>query len=335
MRITRDTLLKYARNTVTQRVDTDRSLVCVYLTGSLLQENPLLGGTTDIDLIFVHDSEPPVKREISRVGDEIHLDITHLSQLAFDNTRQVRVDPWLGSFLCYNPLPLYDTRHWFEFTQASVCAQFNQPENILKRALPQAETARQFWLDLHARADDIHEPDKVLIYLKALEKAANSIACLSSAPLTERRFMLFFPSRADAIGRPGLAGGLVDLIMSQPIPKEDWQEFLDNWLKCLTNIGELKDCPAHLSSHRRSYFEGAVRDLIPEHPEAALWVLLRTWTLALCCLPKDTQNRQSWHNLLERVELDEDHFAERINSLDTYLDIVEETLELWANQKGI
>ena len=131
MRITREALLKLARNTVDLRTRLDRHLVCVYLTGSLLSNEPLLGGTTDIDLVFVHDSEPPVAREVERVSDEVHLDIAHFSQMVFQHPRSLRLDPWLGGYLIENPVVLYETQHWFEFTQASVAAQFNRPETIL------------------------------------------------------------------------------------------------------------------------------------------------------------------------------------------------------------
>jgi hypothetical protein len=44
MRITTETLLKIARDTVAQRTRSDRSLLAIYLTGSLLESEPLLGG---------------------------------------------------------------------------------------------------------------------------------------------------------------------------------------------------------------------------------------------------------------------------------------------------
>jgi hypothetical protein len=44
MRITRDLLLKAARDSAAQRLRADRRLVCIFLTGSLLQKDPLLGG---------------------------------------------------------------------------------------------------------------------------------------------------------------------------------------------------------------------------------------------------------------------------------------------------
>ncbi len=54
MRITPEILQKLARDTVAQRTRSDRDVVAVYLQGSLLRDDPLLGGTADIDLFFIH-----------------------------------------------------------------------------------------------------------------------------------------------------------------------------------------------------------------------------------------------------------------------------------------
>ena len=136
MRVTRDTLMKIAHNTASQYSANDRSLVCIYLSGSLLSDTPLLGGTADIDLICVHNQEPRNRREVVRLTDDIHLDVAHLPLSIYYQPRHLRLNPWVGSYLIADPIMLYDTRHWFEFTQASVAAQFNQPENVLGGCVP-------------------------------------------------------------------------------------------------------------------------------------------------------------------------------------------------------
>ena len=242
MRITRETLLKLAKDTAKLRAQLDRSLVCIYLTGSVLNSEPLLGGTTDIDLVLIHDGEPAVKREVSRLSNEIHLDIAHLPQALFQQTRQLRLDPWVGSFLCYNPLLLHESHHWFEYTQASVCAQFRQPDYTVRRARPLAEDARQTWFDLQ-ESEDGWKPGSIALYFKALEQAANAIACLTGPPLPERRFMLQFPQRAEAVGRPHLADGLVELLLPQSPPEENWPGLFESWKKALAEASKLADCP--------------------------------------------------------------------------------------------
>ena len=75
MRINRSMLLKIAKDTVERYVSSDRTLLAVYLQGSLLGDSPLIGNTADIDLFFIHTDGGEVEREIIRVSDEVHLDI--------------------------------------------------------------------------------------------------------------------------------------------------------------------------------------------------------------------------------------------------------------------
>jgi hypothetical protein len=308
MRITRETLLKAAKDWTAARLRQDRNVVCVYLTGSLLGEEPLLGGTTDIDLIFVHPNDPEKPREIVRLTDDVHIDVAHLSQSVFHQPRHLRLDAWVGSYLCAGPLMLHDTQHWFEFTQASAFSQFFRPENVMERSRPAADAARQTWLELHSLtgAPDAHAR---WAYLKALENAANAIAVLNGPPLTERRFLLQFPQRAQAVGRPGLAGGLVDLFMPEKPDAETWQMW-------------------------QLYYERAADALFSDHPEAAVWMLLRTWTLTLTSLPEDSSLLIAWENACLSCGLGGSEFNHRLASLDTYLDSVEETLDIWAQQNG-
>ena len=88
MRITRETLLKIARDTAAQRARASRDILCIYLTGSLTTDQPLLGGVTDIDLIIVHGSEPPVEREVLRLKFQNGLsyaEISRVTQLTVSN----------------------------------------------------------------------------------------------------------------------------------------------------------------------------------------------------------------------------------------------------------
>jgi len=99
MRITRDLLLSLARDNAAKMAARDRSLVCAYIVGSLLREDPFLGEVTDIDLVCVHDKEIKQSREIVRVNADIHLDVTHLPQSLFEDTQTLRADPWIGGTL--------------------------------------------------------------------------------------------------------------------------------------------------------------------------------------------------------------------------------------------
>ncbi len=90
MRITNSMLHKFAQETVSQRVRTEPDLHAAYLTGSLLGESPLLGGTTDIDLVLVHKYQAPVEREVQALTPEVSLDIYHKTKIEYDEHRQFR-----------------------------------------------------------------------------------------------------------------------------------------------------------------------------------------------------------------------------------------------------
>nr|MCJ7625481.1 hypothetical protein [Anaerolineaceae bacterium] len=334
MRITNELLLKIAKQIAAQLVRKHKQLVCVYLTGSLLTDEPLLGQTTDVDLFVIHSGEPPQPREVFPFTDEVHIDIAHLSQSIFHQPRNLRVHPWLTPFLCLNPICLYDIQHWFEFTQAGACAQSNLPDYVLQRARTLAEDARALWFDLKTSSYE-KDSERLLVYLKSITQSANAIVTLTSAPLTERRFLVQYPQRAEALGRPGLASGLVDLIMSQPVSNETWDSWLTHWEDAMDALSNQENCPQRLNPCRKPYYLNAASVLRNDHPEAALWPILRSWTLAVSLLPEKSPFCENWREACNILELGDNNFSENLKSLDVYLDVVEETLDIWAEKNGL
>ena len=334
MRITLEALHKAARESAERYARRDRSLVCIYLTGSLLGEEPLLGGTTDIDLIFVHSTLPPYPREIVRLTDEIHLDIAHLPQSVFQQPRRLRADNWIGSFLCANPIVLHDIGHWFEFTQASAGAQFDLPEYVLQRARLFSDQARQSWLDLQSQPAQA-TPQQIHQYLDILENASNAVSVLYGTPLTERRFLIQFSQRAQAAGRPGMAAGLADLIQDDPASLELIENLLENWRVAMQSAANREEKSPRLDPARLPYYERAVLALGEDSPAAALWLLLRTWTRAARAQSEDAAVLSGWQNACSRLGLSSAALPERLKAVDAYLDTVEETLDLWGKQYGV
>jgi hypothetical protein len=334
MRITLEALHKAARESAERYARRDRGLVCIYLTGSLLGSSPLIGGTTDIDLICVHTTLPAYPREIVRLTDEVHLDIAHLPQSYFQQPRRLRSDTWVGSYLCANPIVLHDIGHWFEFTQASAGAQFDLPEYILQRARAFSEAARRSWLEMQSQPPK-SSPAQIHQYLDILENAANAVSVLYGTPLTERRFLLNFSARAEAAGRPGMAAGLADLIQDEPLDESALLALLDDWRAALQAASAPSDAPARLRPARLPYYERAITAMAEESVPAALWLLLRTWTRAARALADEQAQVSQWQKACQQLAISAERLPERLSAVDAYLDTVEETLDLWGNQYGV
>lgn len=333
MRITPSMLNKIARDTVAERTRQDHSLLAIYLTGSLFSGEPLLGGTADIDLFFVHNDSVTPKREIQRLTDEVHLDIAHLGRDDYTQARTLRQHPWLG-YGIINCNIMFDPQHFMDFTQASVRGQFDQPENVLSRVQGQAEHARQIWLALHDRRGEA-QLKQVEDYLRAVGQAANAVACLSGLPLTDRRFMLQFPARAATVNRAGLYAGLVGLLGGSQIEAEQLRKWIDEWEQAYRAV-PADDVTPRLHPDRFAYYQRAFESLVgSDSPQDVLWPLLRTWLKAAKCLPADSAPLDAWSAAFTELGLFGPVFQERVSGLDAYLDNVEELLDEWGQARGI
>lgn len=333
MRINRDSLQRFAQETIARRAREDRSLTAVYLCGSFLEEEYYLGGTADVDLVFIHLDRPAVEREIVRLTDEVHLDISHQAEADYREARQLRVHPWMGPVLNACKV-MFDPHHFLDFTQASVRGQFNRADNVYERSRRRVEEARQIWF---AYQDGLSEvgPTEVLAYLRAVSHAANAIAGLLGAPLTERRFLLNYPQRTEAIGRAGLTAGLLGLLGAPNLEADSIAEWLPLWRNAYEAI-PVERTPARLHPQRRLYYQQAFEAMIgASKQEAVLYPLLRTWTMAVSFAAKDSPIYKEWSQALMFLGLLGVGFAERMRALDAYLDVVEETLENWARDNGV
>lgn len=332
MRINRNMLLKLANDTVEKYVSDDRSLLAVYLQGSLLGDAPLLGNTADIDLFFIHSDEIKVEREIIRVSDEVHLDISHHSHVLYRQPRELRVHPWLGPAI-YGCKIMYDPQHFIDFVQASVRGQFNNPENVISRVRRQAEHAREMWESFNSNPH-LPDPQDAFLYLRALEHAANAVSGLSGQNLTERRFLLDLPRRAEAVRKSGLYPGFLGLLGAPAVDAGNMRSWLPEWRNSYTAL-PAKAAPIRLHPHRLLYYERAL-DVMLDSQTAhdALWPLWHTWTHAICALPPETPHRSAWQKAGEQLGLLGATFAEKIEGFDAYLDLVEELLDAWARENG-
>ncbi len=333
MRITRNVLMKIVHDTIEQRTRADRSLLAIYLCGSLLGEDYLLGGTADIDLVVIHLDNPAQEREIVHLTDEVHLDIAHHLQKDYRQSRRLRLHPWLGPTL-FSCQSLYDPQHFLDFIQAGVRGQYDRSDYVVERARKLVEPARRLWLRT-MQSDQPPTAEVVLGYLKALRNAANAIASLSGPPLTERRFLLGFPARAEAINRPGLYPGILGLLGATNLEANVLETWLPAWKTAFQALGESK-APARLHPDRRAYYQQSIEALIQAgNWQVALWPLLHTWTLAVHTLGDRSEPAQPWQEAFTRLDLLGDGFAQRLEALDAYLDTVEEAIDSWARENGV
>lgn len=333
MRINRNMLLKLASDAVDRAVHDDRTVMAVYLQGSLLSDSPLIGNTADIDLFFIHRDEVKVEREIIRVSDEVHLDIAHHAHDLYRQPHELRLHPWLGPAI-YGCRIMYDPQHFIDFVQASVRGQFTDPQNVITRVRKQAEHARQMWEFFN---DHPHLPDAgdIALYLRALEHTAQAVAGLSGAFLTERRFLLELSGRVEAVHKPGLYLGFLGLLGASAVEPGKMAGWLPGWRSAYQAL-PMEAAPIRLHVHRLLYYERAIEELLNgETPHKGLWPLWRTWTDIICSLADNSPYHSAWQEAGGQLGLLGEAFFEKVRGLDAYLDQVEELLDTWGRENGV
>jgi len=335
MRVTRETLIRIAKETVQERAFNDRDIVAAYLTGSLVGEtDPMLGGTADIDLILVHASSPMLKRELVKLTPDFHLDIGHRAKAEFKSPREMRGAPWLG-YEMFAPMLLFEREKFFDFVQAALRAgnEFESPEMTLQRCRRLYNHGRQIWIDL----SDVNEksgPAEVAQYFKSLYHAANVVAELSGPPIQERRLLLDFPARADAAERPSLTAGLFGLIGAGGLDAEIVSAWLPAWKEAFTAASGNAKVDGRIHAARLNYYEKAIRAMLEsDHPSAALWPLMQTWSLAAKALPEEQNG--PWREACSTLGLAGAGFVERVEGLDHYLDELDILLDELAAANGL
>lgn len=334
MRITQDLLHKLAEDTVKTRKRSEPDLLSAYLTGSLLEDEPLLGGTTDIDLVLVHKFQIPTPRETVAVTPEVSLDIIHKLKEDYDPYRQLRQDPWLGYPLTRSNILLFDTDHWLEFIQSGVAADFHRGDNVLLRVNKMMSDGRAGWFSLRQDSPKDHTA-WLNQYLQILALSANAVTGLISAPLTTRRFLMTFTDRIQALGVPKVLAGFSGLLGATSELKPQLDKSLDGFNQDFQALSDLGNPPAKLSPCRRMYYYEAIRAIsgggAPEH---AVWPLLRTWLDVRLAATKPLPGDKAWESLLTALQLTPEHAEQKTEALDAYLDTIEIIIETWADNYG-
>jgi hypothetical protein len=336
MRVTRESLTRIAKETAQERAYNDREIVAAYLTGSLVSDvDPMLGGSADIDLVFVHATKAIAGREIVRLTPDFHLDISHRAKSDFKSPRELRVDPLLG-YEMYDPMLLYQREKFFEFVQAGLRAgfEFHAPSLVLGRCRRLLAEARKGWIDLTDISREKAGALQVRQFLRAVNYAGNTIAELSGGPLAERRFLLDFPARAQAAERPDFVGDLFNLLGAGQTEANVLARWVVEWKPAFLAAAENAKVDSRVHVARLNYYEKAIEALLTgEAPLAALWPLLQTWTLAANVL--NDEQIKTWSEACRQLGLLGAGFDERVTGLDRYLDQIEIRLDEVASANGL
>lgn len=332
MRVTRESLLRIAKETVQERAYNDADIVAAYLSGSLRGE-PMLGGTADIDLVFVHKSEPVNPREFVKLTPDFHIDISRRAKDEFKNPRELRGDPWLG-YEMYDPILLYEREKFFDFVQASLRAgfEFEQPPLVLQRCRALLSHGRGNWMDL-SEFEGAPGPKEIRKYMKSLFHAVNAIAELSGPPIWERRLLLDLPARAEAAQKPGMVAAVYGLLGANRVDAEQVKGWLSDWKSAYRGACETPGVDARIHPARLNYYEKGIKALLDgDTPLSALWPLLQTWTFSTQMLGGD--HLAFWQSACNALGLLEG-FPERVSGLDHFLDELEITFDELAASHGL
>jgi predicted nucleotidyltransferase len=336
MRVTRESLIRIAKETAQERAFNDRDIIAAYLTGSLVAKDaePLLGGAADIDIIFVHAAEPKHRREFIKLTSDFHVDISHRAKSEFKRPRELRLDPWLG-WEMYDPMLLMEREKFFEFVQAGLRAgfEFNAPAPALQRSRLLLKEARQLWRGL-LEIEDMVMPKDVAKYMDSLHHALNAVAELSGPPLSDRRILLDFPARAVTAQRPAMVEGVYGLLGAFALEGATVHSWLAGWRSDFEAASESSRVDARIHPVRVNYYEKAIEAmLIGNNPRSAIWSLLQTWTLAAQVLPEHALDR--WRSACGHLGLTTAGIEEHVNELDHFLDEVEVLLDELSARYGL
>jgi hypothetical protein len=325
VRVNRQKLIDLASREVKKRAKTDH-LLSGYLIGSVTSGSPIYGGTADIDIVMIHDGEPPISREFVPLSDEYHLDIAHHSRDLYLQPTELRVDPWLGPSMC-EPIFLHDPFHFFERAQAGVRGQFHRPDFVQLRAEAFLENARLLKDEL--------ETNWVKNYTQALLEASNALLTYSGFPIAGRRIAILLNSRLREIQMDSFYPRFLGLLGAQGADLTEAEEWVTKWLEVLeaASLYDHRFAPA-----RRKYHHLGFQTLIEENnPHAILWNLLRTWSSALHTLTlagHQSSYEADWELFLKYLKLDAANRDDRSIELELFLDDVEVIVENKANTYG-
>ena len=329
MRVTRETLLKLTKDTVTKRFAHDLGVTAVFLVGSLRPEDAVVEGIADVDLLVIYNGDPPVEREIVKLSNDFHMDIAYEPVSQYSQPRELRGDPWRG-WTMWDPCLLYQKGRFFEYTQSIVRSQFDDAANLLKRARFFSVPAREAWYAMQLDP----ESAKPLKLLEAAYNAANALCILNGPPIPERRLLAEFPARAQSLEQDDMIQTLFASVAASVNA-----ELIGQWLlawEIAFQAAARSPLDVRLHAARLGYYKTAITSqLESDLPTAALWPMLYTWALASENGSFDADQTKAWAAVCAEMGLGAEALPERLQALDAFLDRLEEILEQIAAENGV
>lgn len=329
MRVDRQTLIDLAKEESERRAK-QGDVISSYLIGSVARGDHMLGDTTDIDIVLIHDGEPATDREIVRLSDMVHFDIAHHSRDLYQPPRELRIHPWLGPPIT-EPVFLFDPDHFFEWAQAGARGQFFRADHTLERAQAFLDMARttQSLVPLSGRW--------IKTYMHAVIEGANAVATLHRFPAAGRRILIDLENACRAIGYSDVYSAVVSLLGAQDLASDVLKEYLEPWEQAYSVAAD-EQPDAVVNPLRWSYYWSGVEALLDSgQTQAALWPLLVTWEKALYILQTNDRlapHRPAWEHFLGRLDLTSPHRESRQEQLDHFLDRMDSLVESWADKVG-
>jgi hypothetical protein len=329
MRVDRDTLIDLARKESEHRAKTG-DVISTYLIGSVARGDYMLGDTTDIDIVMIHDHPPTVDREIKPISGMVHFDIAHHHRDLYQPPRELRIHPWLGPPVT-EPVFLFDPDHFFEWAQAGARGQFFRADHKLVRA--------QTFLDM-ARTTQTILPESsrwLKTYLQAVIEGANGISTLHRFPAAGRRILLDLESACQILDFEDVYTAVVSLLGAQALEPGQLGEYMSAWEQAYSVAAdEMPD--VSISPVRWNYFHAGVQALLDSGQAlAAMWPMLTTWERAMHILhtvDRIAPHRPAWDAFLSTLDLSEAGQQQRQEQLDHFLDRMDYLVEHWADRVG-
>lgn len=330
MSVGRERLIELAHSEVTRRCKQE-PILSSFLIGSVVQGNPFVGNSADIDLVIIHRDHIQQSREFIRLSQQVHLDILHYGALYFSKPRQLRTDPWLGPAIA-EPGFLIDPEHFFERVQASVRGQFHRPDFVVRRAFGFLQLAHQHRSLIQISHRWQHH------YLQAVMLGINALMTCFNGPAAGRAF--FTAIRRVLKQHDDLATYRGVLQLCGLSDCADWpfdQYMLD--LETSWDHVQAQENHSMLSRCRKEYIFGGMHGLLDlEEYQAAGWLLITTWEKVFARATEEGQPTKPcgpWLDVLRKTKLTQADSERRKDVLNRYLAHVETQLQTWARQHGV